>query len=139
MDHHVETGFDRTLNPWRGKGVVGNADDLFFPRDLRDRFQVDDFQKRIARRLDPNHSGIGFNRFFEVRRISQIDEGEIQIGRTAPDFFEKPERSAVKIVARDNMGAAVQGIEGGRHRGQSGSKGPSTRPAFQIGDAFFVS
>jgi len=29
MDHHVKAGFDRPLNPWRSKGVIRNADDLF--------------------------------------------------------------------------------------------------------------
>ena len=42
MDHHVEAGFDRSLNPGRSKGVIGNADDLFFARNLRDGLDVDD-------------------------------------------------------------------------------------------------
>ena len=42
MDHHVKAGFDRPLNPWRSKGVIRNADDLFFARNFRDGLDVDD-------------------------------------------------------------------------------------------------
>ena len=97
------------------------------------------FKQRIARRLDPNHPGIGLDRFFELGRVSEIDEGEIEIGGAAPDFFEKPECSAVKIVACDNVRTAVEGIKRGRHGREPGGKGPAARTAFQIGDAFFVS
>ena len=68
-----------------------------------------------------------------------IDEGEIEIGGAAAHSFEKPECSAVKIVARDNVRAAVEGIKRGRHRREPGGKSPAARAAFQIGDASFVS
>jgi len=41
MDHHVEAGLEWPLNPWRGKGVIGNANDLLFARDFRDGLDID--------------------------------------------------------------------------------------------------
>src|SRR5437870_1459554 len=45
MNNNVETEFDRSLDPRRGKGVVGNRKNSLFPRNLRDRFQVNDLEK----------------------------------------------------------------------------------------------
>ena len=53
-------------------------------------------------------------------------------------FSNKPEGAAVKIVAHDDMRAAVDHLERGRHRGETGSEGQPARSAFEIGDATFV-
>ena len=50
----------------------------------------------------------------------------------------KAEGAAVKIVAHNDVRAAVERLERGRHRRQTGSKGPAARAAFQIGDATLV-
>ena len=50
----------------------------------------------------------------------------------------KSECSAVKIVADHDVRAAVQRVERGCHRRQTGGECPAARAAFQIGDATFV-
>ena len=110
-----------------------------FARDLRDRFQVDNFQERIARRFDPNHSRVFLDRRFEARRIREIDISEIEIGRSAADFFEQTKCSAIKIVANDDVRTAVDELERGGHGGETGSECKTPRSAFEIGDTFFVS
>jgi hypothetical protein len=41
MNHHIESKFDRPLNPWAGKSIIGNRDGIVRARDLGNRFQVD--------------------------------------------------------------------------------------------------
>src|SRR6202030_2125605 len=93
MDHEVKTKFDRPLDPWRGEGVVGDRKNLVFARDLRDRFQIDDFEERIARRFDPNHSRVLFDRRLKARYVGKIDISEIEIRGATSNFFEKAKRS----------------------------------------------
>ena len=109
-----------------------------FARGLRDRFQVDDLEKRIARRFDPDHSRVLLDRRFEARRIRQIDISKIEIRGATPNFFEKTKCAAVKIVADDDVRSAFEQIERGRHGRQTRRECKAARAAFQIGDAFFV-
>ena len=90
-----------------GKRVVGNGNDFVFARDFRDRFEIDQFQQRIARRFDPDHARVLFDRVSN-RRVGQIEIGEIEIGGAPPDFFEQSKRAAVKIVAHDDVRAAIE-------------------------------
>src|SRR4030095_6524274 len=114
MNNEIETELDRSLNPRRGKRVVGNGKNFVLTRNLRDRFQVDDFQKWIARRLDPNHPRVFLDRFLEARRVGQIDIGKLETGGLFSNFVEQTECAAVKIVADDNMRTAFKQIERGR-------------------------
>ena len=87
-----------------------------FARDFRDRFQVNQLQQRIARRFDPNHARVWFDCALEIFRVGQIDVGKIKVRRAAPHSIEQSKRAAVKIVARDDMRAAVEQLQHGRHR-----------------------
>ena len=69
MHDDIETEFERPLNPRRGECVVGYGKNFVFARDLRDRFQVDNFQERIARGLDPNHARVLLDRLLQTRRV----------------------------------------------------------------------
>ena len=80
----------------------------------------------------------GLHRGFDFRRVAHVDEGEIEIGGAAAHLFEKPVGAAVKIVAHHDVRAAVDRLERGRHRGQTGGESPAARAAFEIGDATFV-
>ncbi len=66
MDDDIETEFDRPLDPRRGEGVVGDRNNFVLARDLRDRFEINDFEQRIARRFDPHHSRVFFDRRLET-------------------------------------------------------------------------
>jgi hypothetical protein len=41
MDHKIEAGLDRPLNPRSRKCVIAHRNDLVLARDFRDRFQID--------------------------------------------------------------------------------------------------
>src|SRR5882724_5835153 len=103
MNHYIETELDRALDPGTGKCVIGNRDDVFLARDLRDRFEIDQFEQRIARRLDPHHACVRFDLTFKLAGFSQIDIGEIEFSRTTTDLFEESKCAAVKIVADNNV------------------------------------
>src|SRR6266581_4602723 len=105
MNHHIETEFDGALDPGTGKRVIGNRDDVFLARDFRDRFEIDQLEQRITRRLDPYHARVRFDLTFEPAGIGQIDIGEIEISGATTDLLEESIRAAVKIVADDNVGA----------------------------------
>src|SRR5205807_4883265 len=122
MNHEVETELDRTLDPRTGESVVGDGNDFVLPRSFRDRFQIDEFQQRVAWRLDPDHARVLFDCAFEPGRVGKIDISEIETGGAPANFFEKPKCPAVKVIANDDMRTAVEQIERGRHRGESGRK-----------------
>src|SRR6266513_5993039 len=103
MNDDVETELEWPLDPRRRERVVGDRKNFPFPRDLRDRFEVDDFEKRIAGRLDPNHARVFLDRFFEARRVGKIDISEFETGRLFSDFIEKSKRASIEIVADDNV------------------------------------
>src|SRR5207302_3799992 len=116
----VEPELDRPLNPGTREGVVRNGNNIFLARGFCDRFEIDQFEQWIARRLNPDHARVWLDRVLESVCVRQIDKGEIEISGTATHLFEKAERSAVKIVAHDNVRTAVDCVEGGGHRGEAG-------------------
>src|SRR6266478_6548449 len=138
MNHQIEPGFDGPLNPRGGECVIGNGNDFAFARTLRDFFEIDDFKQRIARSFDPNHACVWLYCVCEPVRIGEIDISEVEIRRATADFFEKPERAAIEIVADDDVRTTIEQVERGGHRGQSRGKGKATRSAFEVSDAFFV-
>ena len=103
MNRDVETELERPLDPRRRKRVVRYRKDLLLARNFRDRFQIDDFQKRIARRLDPNHARVFLDCFLEARCIRKVDIGEFETGGLFSNLVEQAECAAVKIVAHDNV------------------------------------
>src|SRR5205814_8643931 len=119
MNYNVETEFDRALDPGTRKRVIGNRDDILLARNFRDRFEIDQFEEWIARRLDPHHARVRFDLTFEPAGIGQIDIGEIEIGGATPHLSDKTKCAAVKIVAHDNMGADIERIESGCRCGES--------------------
>src|SRR5207245_9844563 len=110
MDGDIETEFDRPLDPRRGEGVVGYRNNVVLARDLRDRFEINDFEQRIARRFDPNHSRVLFDRVFEARRVGKIDISKIEVRGTTPNFFEKAKRPAVEIVTDNAVRTSFERI-----------------------------
>src|ERR1700737_4469999 len=103
MNHQIKTEFERPLDPRSGECVVGNRKNFSFACNLRDPFQIYNCEQRIARRLDPNHPRILFNCRFKATCFGKIDISEIEIRGTTPDFFEKSESAAIKVVADDEM------------------------------------
>ena len=70
----VEAQFERTLHERAGEGVVGHRDQAVLARDLRQRGQVGQLEQRVARRLDPQHLGLGPDRRAHRVEVGEIDE-----------------------------------------------------------------
>ena len=88
VDHQIEAGLDRPLNPRSRKRVIANRNDIVLACDFRDRFQIDQLEQRIARSLDPHHPRVRLDRALEIFRMGQIDIGKIEISRATSDFLE---------------------------------------------------
>ena len=69
MYDHVEPRFNRALDPWSGKCVVGDRNNFSLARDFRDRLKVDQFEQRIAWGFDPNHACVRFDCALDVLRV----------------------------------------------------------------------
>src|SRR5205823_14837189 len=138
MNHKIEAGFDRALNPGSGKGVIGNGNNLVFARRLRDFFEIDDLKQWVARSFNPNHARVWSDRGIELFRIGKIDVGTVEVRGPTPDFLEKSERAAIDIITDDDVRTAFEQIERCGHRGEARGKGKPTRPTLKVSDAFFV-
>ena len=138
MNHKIEAGFDRALNPGSGKGVIGNGNNLVFARRLRDFFEIDDLKQWVARSFNPNHARVWSDRGIELFRIGKIDVGKVEVRGPTPDFLEKSERAAIEIITDDDVRTAFEQIERCGHRGEARGKGKPTRPTLKVSDAFFV-
>src|SRR5436309_13117903 len=101
MNHKIEAGFDRALNPGSGKGVIGNGNNLVFARRLRDFCEIDDLKQWVARSFNPNHERVWSDRGIELFRIGEIDVGKVEVGGARPDFLEKSERVTIQILTDD--------------------------------------
>src|SRR5882724_487656 len=138
MNHQIEAGFDWPLNPRSGKRVIRNGNDFAFARSLRDLFEINDFQQRIARSFNPNHAGVWLDCACEPAGIGEIDVSKVEVCGATPDFFEESERAAVEIITDDHMRTAIEQIERCGHGSKTRGKGKAARTAFEVSDAFFV-
>jgi hypothetical protein len=131
----LDAELQRPLDPWTGKRVVGDRDEIALASDPGDRGKIDQLEQRIARRFDPDHLRLGPNGRTQPRRLGHVDETHAQIGRALAHVFEQTVRPAIEIVARDDMRAGVERIEHRCHAGEPGGESESARAAFEAGDA----
>src|SRR5438046_10760502 len=94
MNHKIEAGFDRALNPGSGKGVIGNGNNLVFARRIRDFFEIDDLKQWVARSFNPNHARVWSDRGIELFRIGKIDVGKVEVRGLTPGFLAHSERAS---------------------------------------------
>ena len=133
----VEAELERSLDPRAGKRIVGDRDQIALAGDLRDRGQIDQLEQGIARRLDPDHPGIGADRRAQPLRIGHVDEADAQVGRALAHVLEQPVSPAVQIVAGDDVRARVQRVDQRRHARQPRGEGEPARAVLEAGDACF--
>jgi len=131
MHNQVSAMFQRTLQDRRGEGVVDRDQQAALARDRADRLQVDDLQGRVGRSFDPDQFRVRLDRGLERGRIGQVDEAEIQPRAAPPHALEQAIAAAVDVVHRDNMITAVEQLQQGRGRRQSGGKGEAAGAALQ--------
>ena len=77
-------------------------------RELRQRRQIGEFQKRVARGFNPQHAGVGANGMLHGRQIRRIDVGKFQVRALPANAFEQAKCSAVKVVPGDDMRSRIQ-------------------------------
>ncbi len=129
----IETGFQRPLRVRRRESVVADGKQPVALADLGHREQIDDFQQRIGRRLDPQQPGIGFDCALQRLQVRQIDERDVVSRGALADVLQDPVAPTVEIVHRDDMRAGVEQLQDrgrGRH---AGGESESRRAAFEIG------
>src|SRR5213078_409571 len=90
MNHKIEAGFDRALNPGSGKGVIGNGNNLVFARRLRDFFEIDDLKQWVARSFNPNHARVWSDRGSHVVVSDDLYGGTFRL-------FEKVRRRSANL------------------------------------------
>src|SRR5205809_3086500 len=110
MNDHIESEFERPLDPGSGESVIGDRDRIVGACDFRHCFQVAQLQERIARRLHPNHPGVWPHFLFDSFRIAHVDEREIKVGGAPPHPLKKPEGTAIEIIAREHVRTTVESI-----------------------------
>ena len=106
--------------------------------DFRNRFDVDDFQQRVGRRLQPDEFRLRRDRGFEFFRVGEIDVSERKPGRLAPHPFEQAEGAAIDVVHGDHMAAGGKKFEHGGDGRHAGGEGEAARSVFKIGDAALI-
>ena len=81
-------------------------------RELGDRLDVDDRQRRIGRRLDPHHPGLVAPRRAERSRVAQVNRGPRDAVRLV-NACDEPESAAVRVGGDDHV---IARVEGAQHR-----------------------
>ena len=99
------------------------------------RFEIRQFQQRIARRFDPDHARFGPQRGFHVVNIRHVDKRERMARAAFADALEQAVRAAIQIVAGNDVRPGIQTLEHRRDRGHARCERIRLRAAFQIGHA----
>src|SRR5690606_13341242 len=123
VQHQVGAVLEGTLQDRRGEGVVDHEQQPVPAGDGRNRLDVDDFQRRVGRRLDPEHAGLRCDRGLDGGGVGQVDEAEVQARAAPADAFEQAVAATVEVVHGDHVVATVEELEHGRGRGQARSEG----------------
>ncbi len=135
VHHDVETQLQRALDPWAGKGVIGDTDNASRAADAGNGSQVNQAQQGIARGLDQDHFCVVLQRRFEGTEVGQVDEAEAMPGAALTDLVEQAKGTAVQVVARHHMGISVEQFQYRGKARQPGGKGKRAGAAFKVGDA----
>jgi hypothetical protein len=103
----IGTEREGQLQVRRGERVVDDNDRVAVVRDPRDRFDVDDGQHRVGRRLDPHDA-----RLVPPLPVDRVEVGEVdrRPGQAARLVHarDEPVRAAVGVVRDEHMVARVQ-------------------------------
>ena len=100
--------------------------------------QIDQFEHRIGRGLGPDHLGVRLQRSIQRGLVVEIDEAEIEPRAALAHTVEQAIRSAVQIIHRDYVAAAVDKFEDGARRCQARREGIALGAALKIGNATLV-
>ena len=110
----------RVLEVRRGEGVVDGDDRAPLVRHLRELRYVREGQHRVGRRLDPEQLRLWPERPLDGGRVRGVGVGEVEAARAGEDLVEESVRSAVEVVAGDDV---VARREQAHHRGRRGEPG----------------
>ncbi len=136
MHDHMDTVLDGPLAGGRGKGTVADRDGPGFRAEPRHERQIDDAQRRVGRRLEPEQVGPVFrHRPFERFRVGKIHEADLVARRGRAHIGKQAVDAAVKVVMGEDGRPGGQGFEQGRRRRQAAREDEGRFRAFQIGEA----
>ena len=132
----VGAELQRPLDPRARERVVDDGEDAALARELGDLRDVDQPQRRIGRRLDPDQLRVGRTRGLSsalvLRRSTKLKS---RFARAPAHALEQAERAAVQVVHRDDVAAGVDQLEQRAGRRHAGGEREAVRAAFEIGDA----
>ena len=102
----------------RGKGVIGDADNIVPTGNRRDGAEIRQLQQRVGRGFDPDHARIRPNGRFNAGQIVGLDPADPQPRAVTTDIFEQPPGAAVDIIDGHQMAVFIQQLEDGGNRRQ---------------------
>jgi hypothetical protein len=109
VDDQVRAQFKRTLQVWRGKGVVHYEQGLIRVRldHIRDNADVRHCKQGISGGFQPDDARGRRQRVGEILRVGCVGKCKVQ-AEAAQDLIKEPKRPAVNIISRHHMVAARQ-------------------------------
>ena len=117
------------------KCVVARRQDFLCAGDGRNALEIDDFEHRIGRRLEPHQARVRTYRAIERFGIGKIDVGRLDPGRLAAYQIEKSSRAAINVIADHHVRIFFEAVEHGRGCRHAGGEGETRATTFEIGDA----
>ena len=138
VQHQVRAVLQRALQHGRAEGVVHHQDQPVLARERGHLGQIHQPQHGVGGRLCPDHARVGLERGLQRGRVVEIDEAEVEPGRTPAHALEQTIGAAVQIVPGDDVAAGVQQLQHGAGRGQARGEGEARHATFQIGHAALV-
>jgi hypothetical protein len=138
VHHDVGAELQRPRQHRRGEGVVHDQQRSVRVGRLGGRPDVDDFQHRVGRRLDPDQACLGAHGLLQRPRLLDGHEAEPQPGGSLPHPAEQSKGPAVQVVAGHHVRTAVQQLQQRCRRRHAGGKSKTTDAALEIGHALLV-
>ena len=102
-----------------------------------DRFEVNELEQRIGRRLDQNHACLRPNRGLHGVHVGEIDIAERESGALPAHLVHQPEGATIEVVAGDDVRTDVDEFKDRGNGGHARGEGVALRATLKIGDAAF--
>ena len=133
MHDDIDAELERPLEVRAAECVVGDGKQAFPPGQVDDRFEIDDLEQRIGRRLDPQHARVGPDRCLDGSKVGEIGEADVQASRAAAHAVHQPVGAAIDVVGGDDMRAGVEQFQYVGDRREPRAEGEGGDPAFEVG------
>src|SRR5512142_2321644 len=97
------------------------------------RSNVDDFEQRVSRSLDPDEPRIRAKCATRRLQVGHVDKGKLET-QAGHDSLKETIRAAIDIIANDDVRATREHQEQSRDGAHAGRKGQAELAAFKRGE-----